>query len=44
MGVEFQKDISMAKDLEGLLRLHSTYVSTIFDRCFLNQKVTFVPI
>lgn len=39
VGTELKENITMATDLEEILRLHSAFLSTIFDHCFLNKKV-----
>lgn len=41
-GLEFQHQIEEAKDLDQLIKIHYRYLSTIFDRCLLREKISFV--
>ncbi|XP_068734971.1 gamma-tubulin complex component 5-like isoform X2 [Montipora capricornis] len=38
-GLEFQKALDQAKNLDDLIKAHSTYVEKLYDRCLLSQKV-----
>ena len=40
VGVNFQKSISMATDLEDIVQIHSAYLQSQYDRCFLSPKVS----
>lgn len=42
VGAELRYSISVATDLESILSLHNTYITTISDHCFLNQKASMV--
>uniref|UniRef100_A0A4W3JCQ6 Gamma-tubulin complex component n=1 Tax=Callorhinchus milii TaxID=7868 RepID=A0A4W3JCQ6_CALMI len=39
-GLEFQHQIEEAKDLDQLIKIHYRYLSTIYDRCLLREKVS----
>ena len=39
IGLQFQRQVSLAEDMDSVLALHREYVTTIFDRCLLNKKV-----
>ena len=39
IGLKFQRQVSLAEDMDSVLALHREYVTTIFDRCLLNKKV-----
>ncbi|XP_072900244.1 gamma-tubulin complex component 5 [Hemitrygon akajei] len=41
-GLEFQHQIEEAKDLDQLIKIHYRYLSTIYDRCLLREKISFV--
>lgn len=40
--VEFQKGITAVEDIDTLISMHDQYVNTIFDRCLLNKKASYI--
>eukprot|EP00731_Ephydatia_muelleri_P023846 Em0016g117a len=42
VGLEFQEDIAKAEDIDTLVSVHDKYVNTIFDRCLLNKKASYI--
>ena len=42
VGLEFQEDITKAGDIDTLVSVHDKYVNTIFDRCLLNKKASYI--
>ncbi len=38
VGVEFERRVGVATDVDTILRLHTEYTETLFDRCLLNKK------
>ncbi|KAJ7388642.1 Gamma-tubulin complex component 5 [Desmophyllum pertusum] len=41
-GLEFQEALDQAKDLDDLIKAHSSYVEKLYDRCLLSQKVGYL--
>jgi len=41
-GLEFQEALEKAKNLDDLIKAHSTYVEKLYDRCLLSQKVGYL--
>ncbi|PFX28169.1 Gamma-tubulin complex component 5 [Stylophora pistillata] len=40
--LEFQEALDQAKDLDDLIKAHSSYVEKLYDRCLLSQKVGYL--
>lgn len=40
--LEFQEALDQAKDLDNLIKAHSSYVEKLYDRCLLSQKVGYL--
>ncbi|XP_020624947.1 gamma-tubulin complex component 5-like [Orbicella faveolata] len=40
--LEFQEALDQAKDLDDLIKAHSSYVQKLYDRCLLSQKVGYL--
>lgn len=41
-GLEFQKSLDQAKNLDDLIEAHSSYVEKLYDRCLLSQKAGYL--
>ncbi|XP_074608331.1 gamma-tubulin complex component 5-like isoform X2 [Acropora palmata] len=41
-GLEFQKSLDQAKNLDDLVEAHSSYVEKLYDRCLLSQKAGYL--
>lgn len=40
VGVNFQQSIAMATNLEVMVQLHSAYLQSQYDRCFLGHEAS----
>lgn len=42
IGLEFNKDLSRAKDLDQIIEVHAGYIRKIHERCLLHKKNRFL--